>query len=49
MHDLQENIRLTLYPNITMNKINARCKLILKQLKRDVDSDYVACEPVSRA
>ena len=49
MYDLQENIRLTLCPNVTMNKINARCELILKQLKKVVDSDCVPCEPVSRA
>ena len=41
MYDLQENIRLTLCPNVTMNKINARCELILKQLKREVDSNCV--------
>jgi len=49
MFELQENIRLTLCPNVTMNKINARCELILKQLKREVDSDCVPCEPLSRA
>ena len=48
MYDLQENIRLTLCPNVTMNKINARCELILKQLKREVDSGCVPCEPTSR-